>query len=202
MKNFTRICLHVVASAALAATCAAQGKRTRPARRERPPKRVQQVAVILPNVGKPPETREVGRATLIYYPGQDDTFVFVTLPGIYRQGEVSADLQFAASFKGREFEKQEEVHGNVEWKFISEWDIFREGTPLTVTADGERYSFKFQRGASIPGVHAGAMDFASFRRIANSKSARLGVGRVAFDLTGEQREAMRDLLSVFETTKQ
>jgi hypothetical protein len=200
MKNFTRICLHVVASAALAATCLAQGKRTQPAKREQPPKRVKQIGVIVPNVGNPPETREVGRATLTYYPGQDDTFASVRLPAVYRQGKVSVDVEFRANFKGREFEKKAEVEGEVRWLFASEWDIFKDSTPLTVTADGERYSFEVQLDFSIPGVRSGAMDFASFKRIVNSKGARLSVGRVAFDLTGEQREAMRDLLNVFETT--
>jgi hypothetical protein len=201
MKNFTRTCLYVVASAALAATCLAQGKRTRPAKREPPPRRVTQAVVIAPTMPNPPEIREVGRATLTYFPGQDFTSVSVTLPGAYRQGKVSADLIFNAAFKGREFAKVEETRGEVEWIFTSGWDIFTDATRLTVTVDGAPRSFEVQRDLSRPDIRVGKMDSAAFKRIANSKSARLSLGRVAFDLTGEQRGTMRDLLNVFETTE-
>jgi hypothetical protein len=123
---------------------------------------------------------------------------------VYRRGQVSTDLVFGTGFEGREFVRQGaepgQSKGELRWVFRSQWDIFKRGVPLIVTVDGERYSFEAWRDDSyIPGMHAGSMDFASFERIANSKSARWSVGRVAFDLTEAQREAMRDLLRIFET---
>ncbi|MDT5270693.1 MAG: hypothetical protein QOH49_2879 [Acidobacteriota bacterium] len=200
MKNFTRICLHVVASAALAATCLAQGSRSRPSKRERPPKRVPPVVVIVPkgsDVGHSTETSRVGQAVITYIPHANFTLVDIARGEVYRQGKVSAQLGFSVEFKGRELKKP----GEVRWTFLSEWDIFKSGAPLTVTADEKLYSFKVRRDMSYAGVHDGLMDFASFGLIANSQSARLSVGRVAFDLTEEQRETMRDLLNVFETTE-
>ena len=195
MSTLVRICLHVIASATLAANCLAQEQRTRQAKPEPPP-----FIVIAPGVPvsrvevKPPETRNLGQAVVTYTPLKNHTTVGVTLQDVYRRGEVTTKLLFSFAFKGREPVKENEVY----WGFISRWDIFRSGAPLTVVADGRRYSFKVERDKSVGGLHVGRMDFASFERLAHSKSARLSVGRVAFDLTEGQREALRDMLKVFE----
>ena len=199
MINLVRTCLYIVASLTLAATCAAQGRRTRPANREQAPTRVERSIVIGPEtrvVENRSETSKLGQATVSYDPDLKSTSISVMLQEVYRRGEVTANLEFSFGFKGREPVKEGEVH----WAFISDWDIFRSGAPLTVTADGRRHSFKVERDFSLAGQHVGRMDFASFRRLANSKQARLSVGRVSFVLTESQREALRDMLKVFETT--
>lgn len=197
--KLTGACLQIATSLALAATCMAQGRGTRPAKREPPPKRVKQVVVIAPPENPPPETREVGRAIVTYSPRSNKTSVLVSLRKVYRRGNVSADLEFSTGFDGRELVRQGPLQGKVQWSFVSEWDIFESGVPLHVTADGERYSFEALGDFNLPGMYVGSMDFASFERIANSKSARLSVGRIAFDLTEAQHVAMRDMLKVFET---
>lgn len=183
---------------ALAATCMAQGGRTRPAKREPAPKRQPGVSVIVPEgrvEGSPPEFSKIGQATVEFNSRLNLTTVTVMLQGVYRRREATANLEFDVMFKGREPARPDEVH----WMFWSDWDIFRGDAPLVVEADGKRFSFKPEREASDGGLRMGSMDLATFELLANSKQARLGISRVAFVLTEGQRAALRDMLKIFET---
>ncbi len=198
MNHLTRTCLYVVVSLALAATCLAQGKRTRSPKREQLPKRLPSVAVLVPEgsvEGSPAEFSKLGQATIEFDPYWNLTVVRVKLQEVYRRGEATADLGFDFDFKGREPARP----GEVNWWFESEWDIFRGNAPLAVEADGKRFSLRLDREASSAGLRMGSMDFATLELLANGKQARLGMGRVTFVLTESQREALRDMLKIFET---
>lgn len=200
MIHLTRTCLYVVVSLALAATCLAQGKRARPSKREPAPKRAPSVAVMVPEGpvgGSPPEVSKIGQATVEFEPHLNLTSVRVEFQEVYRRGEATADFRFDFAFSGREPARQ----GEVSWWFSSDWEIFRVDAPLAVEADGKRLSFRPEREPNFPDLRMGNMDFATLELLANSKQARLGIGRVKFVLTESQREALRDMLKIFETPK-
>ncbi|HEX6185463.1 MAG TPA: hypothetical protein VFZ44_16370 [Pyrinomonadaceae bacterium] len=143
----------------------------------------------------PSETRKVGQAAVTYTPNLNHTSVGVMMEEVYRRGEVTTNLEFSFGFEGREPARPKQVS----WAFLADWNLFRSGAPLVVEVDGRRFSFRPERDMSMPGQHVGQMDFATFERVANSKRARLSVGRVAFILSESQREALRDMLKALET---
>jgi hypothetical protein len=81
---------------------------------------------------------------------------------------------------------------------------FREGGRLVIEADGKRFDFDTE----LPGCYqrlctdmSARVDFATFERIANSKSVKVHADRFTFELSEVGREALRDVLRTIETAK-
>jgi hypothetical protein len=194
MRNLRQLSICLAILMAMAATCVAQGDN-----RPRQPKPVppllmrEEVVAIAPVVSiEPGEVSHAGRATVSYYPKTNLTSVEVNLPQVYKLRQATVDLEFNFGFDGRQPSKPSEVH----WAFVSDWNVFKEHDSLVVLADGKQFQFAPGLSNGLGGQRIVAMDFASFEQIVNSRSTKVSIGQVAFELNESQREALRDMLRI------
>ena len=91
------------------------------------------------------------------------------------------------------------VHLNFDNHSLDDPNLPFKADRLVLEADGRQFSFKVVSGGAGSGlVPYAEIAFPSFEQIANSKSVKGRMGRLAFELTESHREALRDLLRALE----
>jgi hypothetical protein len=198
MLNLARILLCFILAFAVTATCfAQQHKRPKTTNRKTATTPVREEVSIEGTpvvIVKPDEVRQAGQASVSYRRDVDQTSIGVTLPNVYRKGQVTVSLDISFGFKGREAGKPD----NVYLSLLSDWTIFKGQHSLVVIADDKHYKFVTEPSAQ-DNVSSISMDFASYQQIVNSKSTRVSIGQVSFELTDAQRQALRDTLKAAES---
>jgi hypothetical protein len=140
----------------------------------------------------------VGQATVSYSRDENETSVSVG-GEVYRKPPVAIWLFCSFSVSGTEVVRPEavEVSATANGELV-----FKEGSRLVIEADGKRFDFATEQ----PGCHErlcvdmnARVDFATFERIANSKSVKVYADRFAFVLNEGARQALRDVLRTIES---
>ncbi|MFL6282243.1 MAG: hypothetical protein ACJ74Q_03645 [Pyrinomonadaceae bacterium] len=185
-------------SLSLAGACAGQnsGKSKSGSRKAkpRPEQEPEEISVEAP-VSEPSEEKEVGEATARYFgPPADSSLAQLYLSEVYKGRGQTIDLDLYFEQHGKGLVRPDKVLVT----FVSNGASFK-ANRLELEADGQKLGFDIMsstaRFAPLPFTE---IDVESFEQLANAKSVKGRLGRLAFELDDSQREALRDLLRTVE----
>lgn len=156
-------------------------------------------------VDEPPSSfRKVGQAEIGYFASSDTTEVRTEWP-VYKSDTLSTSMWFEFRVKGKRISRPESV--NVNLGCSGQKELLGTITEFKLDADGQELTLEHLRPGGIEydlnakrflrAIH-GSVSFDTFAKLVSSKSLKVHVGEMVFELNNNSRSALRDMLKAVQ----